>query len=145
VASTIINPSVLYLEPQFPTDDPLSLLGETLIHEFVHTPQGGGENQVSLAPKEAKASAVELFFAERMGDRTRADVIEGRSYGDPVSGYTGADRVFSNTYSPPKALYEIIDQDGPDAAEARRMTVELISKNAEDYSRKLKQFAASHP
>jgi hypothetical protein len=139
---TLINPAVLRLESDFPTDDPISLLAGTLIHEFVHTPQGGGDNAASAAPHEAKAYAVELFFSERMGDTKRVAIINNQSWNDSLSVATGADKVFEDTYATMKALYKVIDQAGAGAAAARRLTVELITQNPDDYGPGLKAFMA---
>jgi hypothetical protein len=141
---TRINAKVLDLTTKFPTDDPLSLLASTLIHEFVHTPQGGGDDPVNAAPKEAKAYGVEKFFSERMGDQTRANKISNMGWNSPLDVRTGADKIFSESYGTMKALYEVIDQGGPAAKEARAMTVEFISKNSGDYGQKLKEFIANH-
>jgi Domain of unknown function (DUF4157) len=141
---TVINPRVLDKTSNFPTDDPTSLLAGTLIHEFVHTPQGGGDTGVSSAPKEAKAYGIELFYSERMGDKARARVIENMSWSSPIDIQTGADKIFRESYETMKALYEVIDQGGPAAKEAREMSVEFISKNEADYGTKLKDFISKH-
>jgi hypothetical protein len=120
-------------------------LAGTLIHEFVHTPQGGWENYVSKAPKEAKAYGVELFFSERMGDKKRAEVINSMSWNSPVDIQTGSDKIFRKSYWTMKALYEIIDQGGSAAKEAREMSAEFISKNSNDFGTKLKTFIAKIP
>ena len=140
--NTIINPDVLRLQSHFPTDDPTSLLAGTPMHEFVHTSQGGGDNAASAAPHEAKAYAVELFFSERMGDTKRVAAIEKHSWNDSLSVATGADRVFNDTYATLKALYKVIDQSGASAAAARRLTVELITQDPEDYAPELRAFMA---
>ncbi len=120
-------------------------LASTLIHEYVHTPQGGGDNAVGAAPKEAKAYGVEMFFAERMGDRKRAERISNMGWNSALDVRTGADKIFWEAYSTMKALYEVIDQAGPAAIEARRMTVEYISKNSSDYGQRLTKFITDHP
>jgi hypothetical protein len=141
---TIINPSVLRLISRFPSDDPTSLLAGTLIHEYVHTPQGGAENAAAGLPKEAKAYGIELFFSERMGDRKRAAVItKNMSSNDPLSNFTNVGIDFNMSYRIMRALYEVIDQGGPAAKEAREMSVEFISKNANDFGEKLKAFIAA--
>lgn len=126
------------------TSDPVSLLGSTLIHEFVHTPQGAKElgGQVTQLPKEAKAYAIELLFSERMGDQTRAADIEKQWYSnDSVVMSTGSDKVFSRSYNIIAALYEIIDsKGGAEATAARKMSVEFISRNEADYGPELKGF-----
>lgn len=142
---TAINKDVLNLEKKFPTDDPLSLLGSTLIHEFVHTPHGGRDTIVGSARSEAKAYGIELFFAERMGDERREKVISNRyNKNDPVDMRMGGDEIFNESYFIMKKLYEIIDQGGPEGAEARIMSVEFISRNEGNYGPKLKSFIAKY-
>ena len=142
---TKISSRVLMLEdaPKR-TSDPISLLGGTLIHEFVHTPQGPKElgGAVTQLPKEAKAYAIELLFAERMGDTTRAADIEKQWFShDTVIIKTGSDKVFNRTYDIISKLYEIIDRKGgAEAAAARRMSVEFISRNEADYGPELRDF-----
>jgi hypothetical protein len=146
---TEISERVLMLEknPTL-TRDPISLLGSTLIHEFVHTPQGPKEigGQVTQLTKEAKAYAIELLFAERMGDTTRAAAIEKQWLGnDSLIMGMRADEVFNRTYKIISKLYEIIDsKGGTEAAAARRMSVEFISRNEADYGRELRDFISSH-
>jgi hypothetical protein len=141
---TIINPRVLDKTSKF-AGDPTSLLAGTLIHEFVHTPQGGGESGVSAAPKEAKAYGIEVFFSERMGDKDRAAVIDNKSWDSSVDSRTNAKKIFNESYRTIKELYKIIDQGGPAAREAREMSVEFISKNSDDYGSKLNAFIAKLP
>jgi hypothetical protein len=74
---TEINEDVLRLESNFPTTADISLLASTLIHEYTHGPHGPKSLGVGWVPKDAKAYAVERFFAERMGDTKRVAVIEG--------------------------------------------------------------------
>ncbi len=95
---TIIHPDVLTLTSTFPTSDPMSLLAGTLIHEYVHTPQGGGDTGAARAPKEAKAYAIELFFSERMGDQKRTEVISNISWNSSVDIRAGADKIFRKSY-----------------------------------------------
>lgn len=142
--NTRINARVLTLDStQFPTDDPVSLLAGTLIHEYTHTPQGGGTNAVAGATNEAKAYGVELFFSERMGDRARAKVITGMNWdSNTVWTRSGADKIFRETYDVMRALYEVIDQGGAAATQARALVVEFISKESTDYSSELKEFIA---
>jgi hypothetical protein len=152
--NTDINPRVLELNSTFKTDDPLSLLGGTLIHEYVHTPQGAKGHGVEQAPKEAKAYAIEVFLAERMGDQKRADFIYQRRLNDVVDINTGSDKIFRATYNTMQALYKVIDSGRTQSdarvagdissEEARRMSVEFISRNEEDYGTKLKDFIAKH-
>ncbi|HEY2471702.1 MAG TPA: DUF4157 domain-containing protein [Terracidiphilus sp.] len=138
---TVINPDVLRLESAFPTNAPLSLLGETLVHEYSHTPQGGSGNAVEQAPKEAKAYAIELFFADRLGDTKRAATIEKRYSGnDPLDLATGGNEIYNRTYQILTELYKIIDNGGPEAEKARKMSVDLISHNETDYGPDLKAF-----
>jgi hypothetical protein len=139
---TDLNEDVLALSSTFSTSDPISLLGGTLLHEYSHTPQGGKKDPVNQAPDEAKAYGIELFFAERMGDKKRADFISKRSSNDSVDVSTGSDKIFTASYDTISRLYEVIDKGGPQANEARQMSVEFISKNAEDYGPKLRAFIA---
>jgi hypothetical protein len=136
---TLIHPDVLAFTSKFPTDDPMSLLGGTLMHEFSHTPQGGGASGAEAAINDAKAFGIELFFAERMGDTKRAAVVSSTT-GSSLDKGMGTDKRFWDTYATMRALYEVIDQGGPAAAEARSMSVEFISKNESDYGTKLRQF-----
>lgn len=141
---TVINPSVASLTSKFKTSDPISLLGSTMIHEFVHTAHGGMENAVGAALKEAKAYGIELFFAERMGDEKREEVINKKYRNDVMDTGTGGDKIFRNSYWIMKQLYVVIDQGGPAADEARAMSVEFLSKNESSYSPRLKKFIAEH-
>ena len=146
---TEISERVLMLEKDPKrTSDPLSLLGSTLIHEFVHTPQGPKElgGEVTQLPKEAKAYAIELLFSERMGDTTRAADIEKQWLSnDSLIMGMGADKVFNRTYTIISKLYEIIDsKGGTEAAMARRMIVEFISKNEADYGGELRDFISKN-
>lgn len=142
---TEISSRVLMLEPDPKhTDDPISLLGGTLIHEFVHTPQGPKElgGQVTQLPKEAKAYAIELLLSERMGDATRsADIEKQWLSNDSLIVGMGADKVFNRTYRIISELYKIIDsKGGAEAAAAREMSVEFISRNEPDYGPELRDF-----
>jgi hypothetical protein len=144
--NTLINPSVISLTSGFQTDYPTSLLAGTLIHEYAHTPQGGGENAASGLPKEAKAYGIELWFSERMGDKKRANaIINHMSSHDPLSDFMSASIDFNKSYQIMRALYKVIDQGGPAAVGAREMSVEYISKNADDFGAKLKDFIANIP
>jgi hypothetical protein len=143
---TLINRRVLWLTSEFPSNDPTSLLAGTLIHEYVHTPQGGGESFGSGLPKEAKAYGIELFFSERMGDTKRAEhIINYMSSNDPLSNAYSAGPIFNKSYRIMRALYESIDQGGPAAKNAREMSVEFISKNSTDFGAELKAFIAKTP
>jgi hypothetical protein len=143
---TDINEKALLLESRFKTDDPVALLAGTLIHEFVHTPQGGKDHAVASAPKEGKAYGIEVFFAERMGDEARQDVIYKRYRGtDPIDQKMGGDKIFLQSYYIMTQLYKIVDSDGgPAGAKARAMSVEFISKNANDFGPDLRAFIAKH-
>ena len=135
---TKINPHVLALEERKKdikeTDDPLSLLGSTLLHEYVHTPQGGGLNEIEKWQFEAKAYAIESFFAGRMGDKTRENfTTQHGTELDP--------EIFDQSEKTIKALYEVIDKGNrKDAEQARQLSVEFISRTDKDYSRELKKF-----
>lgn len=149
---TDINPRILTRNSNFPTDNAGSLLGETLLHEYVHTPQGGKGTIVEQAPMEAKAYGVELFFAERMHDAARARVIDSRYDNNSIDLKTGSMTIYRVSHDVMGALYEIIDagrsQAGTTIAgdisseDARRMSVEFISKNEADYGKALKAFVA---
>jgi hypothetical protein len=134
---------MLELDPKH-TNAPISLLGGTLIHEFVHTPQGPKElgGSVTQLTKEAKAYAIELLFSERMGDATKAADIEKQWLSnDSLIVGMGADKVFNRTYRIISKLYEIIDsKGGAEAAAARKMSVEFISRNEADYGPELRDF-----
>ena len=143
---TKISEDLLVGQPRQPTSDPLKLLGSTLIHEFTHTPQGGWLNDVEKDRNEGKAYAIEVFFAERMGDDKRAEDIDKWWPGkDTLSMKSGSPDIFNRTYRIISKLYEIIDrQGGAEAAAARRMSVEFISKNEVDYSPELRDFISKH-
>lgn len=146
---TKISERVLMLEKDPKnTSDPLSLLGSTLIHEFAHSPHGSKElgGEVTQLPKEGKAFAIELLLSERMGDTTRAADIEKQWLSnDSLIVGMGADKIFNRTYKIISKLYEIIDRKGgAEAAAARRMSVEFISKNEADYGRELRDFISSN-
>jgi Domain of unknown function (DUF4157) len=138
---TKINPDVLLLQSRFPTDDNLALLGATLIHEFAHTPQGKSD-PIGSPREEAKAYGIEIFLSERANDNKRAKVISNRYSGnDVIDVKSGSHKIFNDTQYIMKKLYEIIDnKSGAEAAQARRMSVEFISKNEADYSKELKAF-----
>jgi hypothetical protein len=141
---TRIDRKVLELRSPFPTDDSLSLLAGTLVHEFAHTREGGGEaNPITGALREARAYGVEMFFSERMGDTTRAKAIS-RKWSSPIDIKSGADKKLWATYDTMKALYRVIDQGGPEGAKARALSVEFISAEESSYSKDLKQFIAEH-
>ena len=77
-----------------------------------------------------------------MGDATRAADIEKQWYGnDSLIVGAGADKVFNRTHRIISALYEIIDsKGGAEAAAARKMSVEFISRNEADYGPELRDF-----
>lgn len=148
---TDVNPHVLTLDSRFPDGgDAMSFLGETLMHEFVHTPQGGAADPIERALRDAKAYPIEKFLAERIGDQQRADFISNRSLNDSVDKALHADEIFRKNYNTIEALYKVIDSGRTQAEaqiagdvsadEARRLSVELISKNEDDYSPRLKEF-----
>ena len=146
---TEISSRVLMLEPDPKrTSDPISLLGGTLIHEFVHTPQGPKElgGAVTQVTKEAKAYAIEELLSERMGDATRvADIEKQWLSNDSLIMRIGADKVFNRTGRIISKLYEIIDRKGgAEAAAARKMIVEFISKNEADYGPELREFISKN-
>lgn len=146
---TEISDAVLMLEENpRRTADPISLLGSTLIHELVHTPQGAKElgGSVTQTRQEAKAYAIEMLFAERMGDTTRAAYIDKQWHAnDSVVMGMGGDKVFNRTYGIISALYEVIDsKGGAEAAAARQMSTEFLTKNEPDYGPQLQKFISSH-
>lgn len=143
---TEINTRVLHLDPtSHATSDRLKLLGGTLIHEFAHGPHGPKDHMVAQLPKEAKAYAIELLLAERMGDSDRADDIGKQWFkNDSMIRRTGSDEIFNRTYWIISELYKIIDsKGGAEAAAARRMSVEFISRNEADYGAELNAFIAA--
>ena len=99
---TDINAGVLHLQelPQLPTDDPLSLLGSTLIHEYAYTPHA---IDASTWLGEGKAYGIENFFNKRLGDKKRDEItlILGPKKGDSEA--------FNASYQVMKQLYEVID------------------------------------
>jgi hypothetical protein len=135
---TKINPGVLHRRhlPHLPTDDTLSLLGTTLIHEYVHTAHA---SDYLKAPGEGKAYGVENFFNERLSDTARDDetLKLGATEGDKTA--------FDASYRVMKLLYEVIDGHpstspslkGVSPQHARELSVEFISKNKKDFSKEL--------
>jgi hypothetical protein len=144
--NTVINEDVLFLNPpkQFPTDDPFTLLSGTLIHEYTHTPQPTS-NWVSAAQFEAKGYGVEIFFMYRMGNKARIDFIERRYTNDPIDRASNGNKIFQATQNAMAALYQMIDNGGPAAIQARQMSVEFISKNADDFGPELKALLGKIP
>lgn len=148
---TDINPRVvradaqdLSQDPKFVTSDPISFLGGTLIHEYVHTPQGSSPIGVA---EEAKAYGVERFLSRRMGDEARERWIENRydpSKPDPYDQLGGGEglKLHQDAFNTMERLYKIIDAGGPDAEKARVMSVDFISHNADQYGPELKAFLA---
>jgi hypothetical protein len=98
-------------------------------------------NAIDQAIGDAKAYPIELFFAERAGDEERAKVISNLQNSSLDSG-ADLNKVFRANYDTIKRLYEVIDKGGPQAEEARQMSVDFISKNEQDYGPKLKAFIA---
>lgn len=142
--NTRIDKKVLQRRSPFPTDDSLSLLGGTLIHEFAHTKDGRGENNpLTGALREARAAGVEMFLSERMGDATRAKVIS-KKWSSTIDLKSGAGKKLWAAYYTMKALYHVIDQGGPEGAKARVLSVEFISGDESNYSKDLKRFIAEH-
>jgi hypothetical protein len=151
---TGIRSDVLELKARVITSDPLSFLGGTLIHEFVHKPHGGKENAAAQAPKEAKSYGVEVVLAERMGDSKRMGFIYDRYRNSSFDQGLGTDKIFYATQKIISALYQVIDSGVTEseaqatgrisAEEARRMSVEFMSKNEADYGKTLKDFIAKH-
>ena len=137
---TTIHPLVLALKERKEgikdTDDLLSLLASTLLHEYVHTSQGGGHDPITKWPLEAKAYGIESFFAGRMGDKTRENKATEKG--------TDYDRkIFNESERTIWALYEVIENGNPkDADQARQLSVEFISRTDKDYSRELNAFRA---
>ena len=138
---TDLNRGVLHLQqlPQLATDDPLSLLGTTLIHEYAHTAHA---SDYLKGPGEGKAYGIENFFNERLGDKARdeATLDLGERMGDK--------KAFNTSYHIMKLLYEVIDTHnskspnlkGVSAQRAREMSVEFISRNKDEFSDELKRF-----
>ncbi|QIG47222.1 DUF4157 domain-containing protein [Nordella sp. HKS 07] len=138
---TDINIGVLHREqlPKLSTDDPLSLLGETLIHEFAHKAHA---RDYLKGPGEGKAYGIESFFAMRLGDKKREEAADdlGTRLGDKLA--------FNTSFSVMKRLYEVIDTQrsilpslkNVTPQRAREMVVEFISKNKEDFGDELRKF-----
>lgn len=125
---------MLSLNSKFPTRDSASLLGETLIHEYSHTPQDNPQDLLS----EAKASGINWFFAERSGNSRREELIAKRY----STATRDEKRVLYFSYYTLRELYKVIDAGGPAAEEAREMSIEYISKNASDHRPKLQAIFA---
>ena len=144
-----INPRVVRADadelkekPRLVTSNPISLLGGTLIHEYVHTPQSSSQIGVE---EEAKAYGVEHFLSDRMGDEERVSYIENRynsSKPDPYDKLGHGIELYQQANETMRQLYAIIDAGGPDAEKARAMSVDFISHNKEDYGPDLKAFLA---
>ena len=138
---TDLNPGVLQLRrnSKLATDDPLSLLGSTLMHEFAHTAHA---SDTLKGPGEGKAYGIENFFAERMGDQQRDDATMdvGPRMGDKLA--------MDVSYRVMKLLYEVIDTGvsrsphlkGMTRQRARELSVEFISRNRKDFGAELKAF-----
>jgi len=138
---TYIASHLIDLEPNKNGQDPLSYLGEKMMHEYSHTPQGSN----SLDPtNEAKAYGIELFFAENLNDEQASNSISTRYINDSVD--TAKTRaIFNSSRYIMQELYKMIDKGGPDAEAASKMSVEFISRNEENYGPMLKAFIAKHP
>ena len=138
---TDINEGVLKLEKleQLKTNDPLLLLGGTLIHEYAHTAHASDNLK---GPGEGKAYGIENFLSERMGDKLRdeATLDVGKRMGDP--------KAFDVSYQVMKDLYAVMESrpgtsrhlKGVTPQRAREMSVEFISKNKKDFSAQLKTY-----
>jgi hypothetical protein len=134
-----INVGVLNLEKldQLATDDTLSLLGSTLIHEFAHTSHA---DDPLKGPGEGKAYGIENFFSQRMGDKARDDAtLElGPRFGD--------EKAFNTAEQVMRFLYQVIDTGesvlpslaGVTRQQARAMATEFVSKRRADFSPELK-------
>lgn len=138
---TDINIGVLHREPlpQLATDDPLSLLGETLIHEYAHTSHA---RDYIAGPGEGKAYGIESFFAMRLGDKQREEAA------DDLGPRMGTKEAFNTSFFVMKRLYEVIDTQrsilpslkNVTPQRAREMVVEFVSRNKEDFSDELRKF-----
>ena len=138
---TDFNAGVLRLRdvPKLPTDDPVSLLATTLIHELVHTAHA---NDYFKGPGEGKAYGIENYFNERLGDEKRDEetLKVGPKMGDKPA--------MDASYHVMKLLYQIIDTGVSDSPhlkgvarqKARDMSVEFITKNRNDFSKELREF-----
>ena len=139
---TDLRKDVLALQPRATeTDDPLSLLGGTLIHEFVHTSQRGLQLH---ARGEAKAYGIEYFLVERMGkDQKRLEIIESLNEDrTAMDQRLGVHQLFLETRRTMEALYAVIDRTGgrmtPEQAklspdQARELLVEFLTHDEGDY------------
>jgi hypothetical protein len=138
---TDINEGVLGLErlALLETDEPLLLLGETLIHEFAHTSHASDNLK---GPGEGKAYGIENFLAERMGDTARDKKTS------ELGPKKGDQKAFNTAYRVTKQLYEVIDTGvsrlpslkGVNRQRARELVVEFIARNRQDFSPELKKF-----
>jgi hypothetical protein len=138
---TDLNKGVLHLSKldQIKTDDTLTLLGETLLHEYAHTAHA---SDTLKGPGEGKAYGVEAFLAVRFADKQRdkATTDLGERMGDKEA--------FNVTYYVLSRLYEVIDthRSKLDSLKditpkrAQEMATEFISKNRNDFSPELKAF-----
>jgi hypothetical protein len=142
---TRLNPNVVSgdLDPSV-TDDPVGVLGGTLLHEYVHTSQrsgGGAGDEID----EAKAYGTEYFFTERAGkDRTRLDFISQRESADqPINRSFDVPERFDNTQRVLAALYAVIDGKPAPAgvslsrAQAQALVVDFLSHDSDGYSPEL--------
>lgn len=126
------------------TDNPLSLLGGTLIHELVHTGQRGTGGPGIAERGEAKAYGVEYFLVERMGkDPKRLGIIEDLTQDNTsINQRMEVHRLFLNTRRVMEALYAVIDGTaGPRTPaqakltrqEARALVVEFVTNDESRY------------
>ena len=137
---TDLNAGVLHLRelPQLATDDTLTLLGETLMHEFTHTAHA---SDYLPGPGEGKAYGVEAFFAERFSDKKRDEAATD------LGSRKGDSDAFNTAYFVLKGLYGVIDThrskvaslQGITPERAQELATEFISKNKLDFSAQLKE------
>ena len=127
---TEVLKSLLELAPErdnLATSDAVSLLGSTLMHEYVHAFQGSEVN----GPKEDKAYGAEYALSWRMKDKKRMAKID-ELYSSEAWDAQKRRRTSTQTM---EALYDIIDKGqsgykalkGVTAARARELMVEYMS------------------
>jgi hypothetical protein len=140
---TRLNPNLLSGElDRSATDDPVSLLGGTLLHEFVHTSQAAS---FTREVGDAKAYGAEYFFTERAGkDQTRLNFILERETSPQSANLSlQVPQRFDNTLRVLAALYAVIDGKPPPAgvslsrAQARALVVDFMSHDTGEYSPEL--------
>jgi RHS repeat-associated protein len=133
--NTDISASLLKLNPEkgnYVTDDAVSLLGSTAIHELVHTNQGS----IISDPKEDKAYGIEHVLSERMKDDARVGFITRRY------SRLGWDenRRFDISRTVMRELYYVIEKgkstlkalEGVTVDQARALSVEYINRWSEN-------------